>query len=260
MVQRVGANIPPVQTATESAVQHGTSIVPTAISQAQSFGAVSSTAQAAGMGTVEGLTSSSLDIASSTPAVASQPIGTTTSQQTPVTMLYQSLVATQTAVTAVNTSVAVMSSTAVPVAISGQAVLSQGNISMVAAAVTSAQPGKEMAETVPRQTEETADGDVPYDPADALDLELESKNNEGESVRSGSARERKNEKEGESNVEKENEKSKKTVDGDEPYDPEDDFVLDLIEDLSMPSSLKKIDKPNVSFFDFAIFLLGFPTS
>ena len=260
MAQRVGANLPPVQTATESAVQHGTSIVPTAISQAQSFGAVSSTAQAAGMGAVEALTSSSLDIASSTAAVASQPVGITTSQQTPVTMLYQSLIATQTAVTAVTTSAAVMNSTAIPVAISGQPVVSQGNVSMVAAAVTSSQSGKEMAETVSRQTEEIAEGDIPYDPADALDLELESKTNEGESVRSGLAGERKNEKEGERNVEKENEKSKKTVDGDEPYDPEDDFVLDLIEDLSMPSSLKKIEKPNVSSFDFAIFLLGFPTS
>ena len=250
MVQRVGANMPPVQTATESAGQHETSIKPTAISQPQSFGAVSSTAQAASMGTVGALGADSRDIPSSTAAVASQHIGVTTSLPTPVTMVYQSLIATQTAVSAVSASGAIMSSTAVPVAISGQPVLGSGNTSIVAAAVTPAHPGKEMTEAVPKQTGVTADGDVPYDPADALDVELESKTNEEASVGSGFAGERANEKEGESNVEKENEKSKKSVDGDEPYDPEDDFVLDLIEDLSMPTSLKKIEKPNVSFFDF----------
>lgn len=246
--------MPPVQAAKESTGQHVTSTIPTAISQAQIIGAVSSTAQTAGMGTVGGFAASSLNIASSTAAAASQPIGMSTNLPTPVSMLYQSLIATQTAVTTVNTGESVMSSTVVPIAIAGQPVIGQGAVA--AEAVTLAQPGNETAETLTRKTEVIADGDVPYDPADALDLELESQAKEEGDVRSGLAGEGKDEKEGETSVQKENEKSKKNIDGDEPYDPEDDFVLDLIEDLSMPSSLKKIEKPNVSFSNFALFFIA----
>ena len=75
---------------------------------------------------------------------------------------------------------------------------------------------------VGNETKKASDGDEPYDPEDDLDtaIELESKDEK---------------------------KTKAVPLGDEPYDPEDDFVLDLIEDISLPSSLKKIDdKPNVS--------------
>eukprot|EP00795_Rhopilema_esculentum_P008690 gene8690-14709_t len=70
------------------------------------------------------------------------------------------------------------------------------------------------------ETKKANDGDEPYDPEDDLDtaIELESKDEK---------------------------KAKAMPPGDEPYDPEDDFVLDLIEDITLPSSLKKIDdKPN----------------
>lgn len=81
------------------------------------------------------------------------------------------------------------------------------------------------------ETEPTTAEDEPYDPEDELGsgLELDAKNG---------AREL--------GTEKRTERAA-VAGGDEPYDPEDDFVMDLIEDISLPTSLKKIDKPNVSF-------------
>eukprot|EP00794_Sanderia_malayensis_P012134 gene12134-13387_t len=66
------------------------------------------------------------------------------------------------------------------------------------------------------------DSDEPYDPEDAIESDL---------------------KEPDPGT---NDASKQSA-GDEPYDPEDEFVMDLIEDISLPNELKKIDKPNLPF-------------
>ena len=81
-------------------------------------------------------------------------------------------------------------------------------------------PAAEVAKTEPDVR--MADADEPYDPEDAIMLDIK-----------------------EPEVETEDADSKKPSSGDDPYDPEDDFVLDLIEDISLPTALKKIDKPNV---------------
>lgn len=82
------------------------------------------------------------------------------------------------------------------------------------------------------EKEKVAEEDEPYDPEDELDIAMEAdtKAEEKEFVKKDSGDKAK----GEAST------------GDEPYDPEDDFVLDLIEDISVPTPLKKIDKPNVS--------------
>ena len=73
--------------------------------------------------------------------------------------------------------------------------------------------------------------DEPYDPEDDLDIGMESdaKVNSKEVTKKDISGDK-----------------AKSASGDEPYDPEDDFVLDLIEDISVPTPLKKIEKPNVS--------------
>jgi len=75
--------------------------------------------------------------------------------------------------------------------------------------------------------------DEPYDPEDELDIAMESdaKVDSKEFTKKDVARGDK----------------AKAGSGDEPYDPEDDFVLDLIEDISVPTPLKKIEKPNLPF-------------
>ena len=84
-----------------------------------------------------------------------------------------------------------------------------------------------------------AEEDEPYDPEDELDIPMESDTKD----------------EGKEFLKKDGIHKEKTevAGGDEPYDPEDDFVLDLIEDISVPTPLKKIDKPNVSY-DLSHFL------
>ena len=82
------------------------------------------------------------------------------------------------------------------------------------------------------ETKKVAEEDEPYDPEDELDIAMEP--------------DTKAEEKGFGKKDSGDKAKAETSTGDEPYDPEDDFVLDLIEDISVPTPLKKIDKPNVS--------------
>ncbi len=64
------------------------------------------------------------------------------------------------------------------------------------------------------------EGDEPYDPEDVIETDIKGPDTGTKDAAKQST-------------------------GEEPYDPEDEFVLDLIEDISLPSALKKIDKPNL---------------